>query len=185
MNRMSKSYPPRYPQGYPPVSEPNPRDVDELESIILAWQMLLKLAPAAAYGRYVPGRSEQTIGQQRAWELPNDSCGMSVAEVSSYQQRLSCPGMSRASTGCQSGVGRLLPRGERGPNPAVPGIGHEEASRATVAQRGPFKGRGATPSARPVRCMLCLCIAANSSDIEASQSDVATALRRNVPARPD
>ena len=38
----------------------NPRGVDELEGIILAWQMLLKLAPAAAYGRYVPGRSKQT-----------------------------------------------------------------------------------------------------------------------------
>lgn len=82
---------------------------------------------------------------------------MSVAEVSSYQQRLSCPGMSGASTGCQSGVGRLLPRGERGPNPAVPGIGHEEASRATVAQRDPSKA--AEPLRLRVLSAVCSAIA--------------------------
>ena len=181
---MSKSYPPRYPQGYPPVSEPNPRDVDELESIILAWQMLLKLAPAAAYGRYVPGRSKQTCWSATGLGTSQRQLRYVDSGVPSHQQRLSCPGHERSVYRMSSGAGRLLRREERGPYPAVPGIGHEEAGRTTVAQRGPIKGRGTTPSARPVRCMPSHCIAADSSHIGASESDVAPGVRRNLPTRP-
>lgn len=74
---------------------------------------------------------------------------MSVAGVPSHQQHLSCPRHERSLYRMSK---RSRPptsqRGKGSSIPAVPGIGHEEASRATVAQRGPIKGRGITPSAR-------------------------------------
>lgn len=147
--------------------------------------MLLKLAPAAAYGRYVPGRSEQSY-----W---------STTGLGTSQRQLRYVG----SGGIQLPAAPVVPRHERslyrmskrsrpptsqrgkGSKPRRPGDWPRGGEPCDRGAEGPFKGRGATPSARPVRCMLCHCIAANSSHIEASQSDVATAVRRNVPTRPD
>ena len=181
MNRVSTSYPPRYPQGYPPPSGPDPRRVDDLESIILTWQTLLLLARLRRPEGPCPAARSRPLGQLRAWEHHSNSCGMSVAGVPSHQQHLSCPRHERSLYRMSK---RSRPptsqRGKGSSIPAVPGIGHEEASRATVAQRGPIKGRGITPSARPVRCMPSHCIAADSAHIGVSESDVAPGVRQNV-----
>ena len=128
MNRVSTSYPPRYPQGYPPPSGPDPRRVDDPESIILTWQTLLLLARLRRPEGPCPAARSRPLGQLRAWEHHSNSCGMSVAGVPSHQQHLSCPRHERSLY--RMSKRSRPPTSQRGKGPYLPSRGLATRRRA-------------------------------------------------------